>query len=125
MAYQVLEPFLVVGAAVYFLIDAIIFSIPAPETRTPHRLSPALIPAHRPSFTNDATTRALSGRVFCSAPTSAAVIPTVAVIIPTVAPIRVDPNPARANFDALGFRGATSNYQRRGQVGPPPRPLRG
>jgi hypothetical protein len=39
-----------------------------------------LIPAHRPSFTHDATTRALSGRVLCSAPTSAAVIPTVAVI---------------------------------------------
>ena len=61
-----------------------------------------LIPAHRPSFTHDATTRALSGRVLCSAPTSAAVIPTVAVIIPTIG---VDPDPAWADFDALGLRG--------------------
>jgi hypothetical protein len=83
---------------------------PARSTLT---FSPALIPAHRPSFTNDATTRALSGRVLCSAPTSAAVIPTLAVIIPTVAPIAIDPNPARADFDALGLRGGASNYQRR------------
>jgi hypothetical protein len=73
----------------------------------------ALISAHRPFFTNHATTRALSGRVLCSAPTSAAVISTVAVIIPTVATIGVDPNPARADFDALGLRGGDSNYQRR------------
>jgi hypothetical protein len=73
---------------------------------------PTLIPAHRPSFTHDATTRTLSGRVLCSAPTSAAVIPTVAVIIPAVASIGVDPNPARADFDALGLRGGASNYQR-------------
>ena len=66
---------------------------PPPEQGVP-AFSPALIPAHRPSFTNDATTRALSGRVLCSAPTAAAVIPTVAVIIPTVAPIGVDPNDA-------------------------------
>jgi hypothetical protein len=67
-----------------------------------------LIPAHRPSFTHDATTRALSGRVLCSAPTTAAVIPTVAVIISTT--IGVDPDPARADFDALGLRGLL-NYQ--------------
>ena len=67
-----------------------------------------LIPAHRPSFTHDATTRALSGRVLCSAPTSAAVISTVAVIIPTT--IGVDPDPARTDFDALGLRGVL-NYQ--------------
>jgi hypothetical protein len=71
----------------------------------------ALIAAHRPSFTNYTTTRALSGRVLGSASTSAAVIPTVAVIIP-VASIGVDPNPARADFDALGLRGDASYYQR-------------
>jgi len=75
----------------------------------------ALISAHRPFFTNHATTRALSGRVLCSAPTSAAVISTVAVI-PTVATIGVDPNPARADFDALGLHGGDSNYQGRSRT---------
>jgi hypothetical protein len=85
--------------------------IDAPESRWVLTFSPALIPAHCPSFTNDATARALSGRVLCSASTSAAVIPTIAVIIPTIAPIGIDPNPARADFDALGLRGGASNNQ--------------
>ena len=67
-----------------------------------------LIPAHRPSFTHDATTRALSGRVLCPASTAAAVIPTVAVIVPPT--IGVDPDPAGADLDALGSRGVL-NYQ--------------
>ena len=49
MAYQVLEPFLVVGAAVYFLIDAIIFSIPCPLNPDASPPEPGINPG-TPSF---------------------------------------------------------------------------